>query len=76
MPTRAGVHRTTIDLDVAAYERARRVLGTRGYRDTVNRALTEVARLEALRRAAALVRGGGANVVTPDDLEALRKPRV
>jgi hypothetical protein len=63
-------------LDLEAYESARRVLGTRGYRDTVNRALAEVARLEALRRAAALVRRSGANLVTPEELEALRKPRV
>lgn len=71
-----GVHRTTIDLDLAAYERARAVLGTRGYRDTVNRALSEVGRLKALRQAAELVREGRVNMVTPDDLETLRTPRV
>jgi predicted O-methyltransferase YrrM len=70
------LHRTTIDIDVEAFERAREVLGTRGYRDTIDRALREVDRREALRRAAALVRGGGLrklNVVQPEDLPKLRR---
>ena len=72
----ATLHRTTIDIEVEAYEEARRLLGTRGYRDTVNGALHEVARIVALRHAADLVRRGGLNVATPEDLEIMRRPRV
>lgn len=72
----ATLHRTTVDIEVEAYEEARRLLGTRGYRDTVNGALREVARIAALRRAADLIRNGGLNLVTPEDLEVMRRPRV
>ena len=72
----AGIlHRTTVDVEVDALEAARRVLGTRGYRDTINEALREVARMAALRRAAELVRTGGLNLVTPDELVEMRRPR-
>src|SRR5918996_2234033 len=47
----AKLHRTTVDVDVDAFERARALLGTRGYRDTIDRALREVDRQAALRRA-------------------------
>jgi Arc/MetJ family transcription regulator len=67
--------RTTLDLDLAELEEARRVLGTKTKRDTVNRALREVNRMAALRRAAELVRSGGLNIVQPEDLPALRQPR-
>lgn len=69
------LHRTTIDIDVDAFERARRVLGTRGYRDTIDRALREVERHETLRRAADLVREGGLNLVTPEELASMRSGR-
>lgn len=72
----ATLHRTTVDIEVEAYEEARRLLGTRGYRDTVNGALREVARIAALRRAADLIRQGGLDVATPEDLAVLRRPRV
>jgi Arc/MetJ family transcription regulator len=68
-------HRTTIDIDLEAFEGARRVLGTRGYRETVNEALREVDRRDRLQRAAAAVRAGGLNLITPEDLEELRKAR-
>jgi Arc/MetJ family transcription regulator len=74
-PTIERVHRTTVDLDVDAYERARRALGTRGYKDTVNEALNAVDRASRLRRGAELIRAGGLNIVTPEDLEGLRRPR-
>ena len=70
-----AIHRTTVDLEVEAFERARRVLGTRGYRDTINQALREVGRRAALRRAADLIREGGMNLAAPEDLPELRKPR-
>ena len=67
--------RTTIALDVDELARAKEVLGTRTTRDTVNRALREVNRQAALRRAAALVRAGGLNIVKPADLAELRRVR-
>ena len=73
--SRETVHRTTIDIDVGAYNEARRALGTRGYRDTVNEALREVTRVVALRRGADLIRQGGLNVIAPDELAELRKTR-
>jgi predicted O-methyltransferase YrrM len=68
-----AIHRTTVDIELDAYERARELLGTRGYRDTINEALREVSRLDALRRGADLIRQGGLGVVTPEELDALRK---
>jgi Arc/MetJ family transcription regulator len=70
-----ATHRTTVDIDVDAYNEARQALGTRGYRDTINEALREVTRVTALRRGADLIRQGGLAVVTPDELTELRKTR-
>jgi Arc/MetJ family transcription regulator len=69
------LHRTTVDIEVDAFEEAREVLGTSGYRDTVNGALREVARLARLRHAADLIRAGKAPGPTPEELEELRRPR-
>lgn len=71
----AKLHRTTVDIDVEAFERARELLGTRGYRDTIDRALREVDRRAALRRAADAIRQGGLNIVRPEDLPKLRRAR-
>lgn len=70
-----ATHRTTVDIDVDAFNEARQALGTRGYRDTINEALREVTRVTALRRGADLIRQGGLAVVTPDELTELRKTR-
>jgi Arc/MetJ family transcription regulator len=67
--------RTTIDLDVAELEKAKQALGTKTKRETVNRALQEVNRIAALRRAADLVRAGDLNIVRPEDLAELRRVR-
>ncbi len=56
--------------------RAREILGTKTTRETVNRALHEVNRVAALRRAAALVRRGNLGVVEPEDLPELRRTRL
>jgi len=72
---RQHVHRTTIDIDIDAFEGARGALGTRGYRDTVNEALRAVERAARLRRGADLIRAGGLDVVTPDEVEELRRSR-
>ena len=55
---------------------ARAILGTSSTKDTVNRALREVSRAAALRRAAALVRQGDLNIVQPEDLPELRRSRI
>ncbi len=70
-----ATHRTTIEIDRKAFEQARKELGTRGYRDTVNEALQSVNRRAALRRGAEMIRQGGLDLVTPEDLAELRKPR-
>jgi len=45
---------------------------TPGYRDTINEALCEVARMAALRETATLARTGGLNLVTPDEIVEMR----
>ncbi len=67
--------RTTLTLDLDELKRARETLGTKTTRETVNQALHEVNRHADLRRAAALVREGGLNIVQPEDLPELRRPR-
>jgi hypothetical protein len=65
-------HRTTLEVNPVELERAKKTLGTKTTRDTVNRALQEVNRQADLRAAAALVRAGGLNIVQPEDLPELR----
>jgi len=62
------MHRTTLVLDPRKLARARRLLGTKGIKDTVERALDEVIAYEARRRAVDQLR-------TMDGLD-LDKPRV
>lgn len=69
------IQRTTLDLDLTELEQAKHVLGTKTKRETVNRALREVNRMAALRRAADLIRAGGLNIVRPEDLAELRPIR-
>lgn len=45
------MHKTTLVIDDEKLARARRVLGTTGIRDTIDRALDEVLALHARRRA-------------------------
>jgi Arc/MetJ family transcription regulator len=44
------MHKTTLMLDDAKLRRAKRVLGTKGIRDTIDRALDEVLAVDARRR--------------------------
>ena len=67
--------RTTLVLDLEELRRAQEVLGTKTTRETVNRALREVNRVAALRRAASMVRRGDLDVVEPEDLPELRRTR-
>lgn len=69
-------HRTTIEIEVPAFEGARKALGTAGYKETVNEALRVVSRGEMLHRGAALIRSGTFDLVTPAELEEQRRPRV
>lgn len=69
-------HRTTIEIEVPAFEGARKALGTAGYKETVNEALRVVSRGELLNRGAALIRSGGLDLITPAELEERRLPRV
>jgi predicted O-methyltransferase YrrM len=69
-------HRTTIEIEVTAFEEARKVLGTVGYKETLNEALRTVSRNEKLRRGAALIRSGELGAITPEQLAELRRPRI
>lgn len=44
------MHKTTLVIDEAKLRRVRKLLGTKGIRDTIDRALDEVLALEARRR--------------------------
>ncbi len=72
----AATHRTTIDIELGPYERAKDVLGTSGYKDTVNEALRRVERSERLQRGAQAILDQEHELTTPEDLEELRRPRV
>lgn len=71
----ATTHRTTIEIDVSAFEGAREALGTAGYKETVNRALRVVSRGEQLRRGAAQIRAGTLGLIAPEELAEQRRPR-
>ncbi len=68
-------HRTTIEIEVSAFEGARDALGTAGYKQTVNEALRVVSRGELLRRGAVAIRSGALDLITPAELEAQRRAR-
>lgn len=73
---RSSVHRTTVDIDVDAFEAARAQLGTKGYRDTVDAALREVVRFAKLRETADWIRSGpDLGFPTPEELHELRHRR-
>ncbi len=69
------IHRTTIEIEVPAFEEARRVLGTAGYKETVNEALRVVSRGEMLHRGAEAIRSGALDLITPAELAKQRQPR-
>jgi Arc/MetJ family transcription regulator len=72
----ATVHRTTIEIEVPTFESAREVLGTKGYKETVNEALRVISRGEQLRRGAEQIRAGALGVITPEELREQRQPRI
>jgi Arc/MetJ family transcription regulator len=71
-----AMHRTTIEIEVPAFESARKALGTAGYKETVNQALKVVSRGEQLHRGASLIRAGNLGLITPTELDEQRRPRV
>ena len=68
-------HRTTVEIDSDALATAELVLGTRGIKDTVNGALREVGRRDALNRAAEYVLKGELHVPDEASLAAWREPQ-
>lgn len=75
MSSDVKIHRTTIEIEVSAFEGAREALGTAGYKETVNEALRVVSRGDLLRRGARAIRSGGLGLTDPDELAKLRQPR-
>lgn len=69
------IHRTTIEIEVPAFEGAQKALGTAGYKETVNEALRVVSRGDLLRRGARAIRSGDLELIDPDELTKLRQPR-
>jgi Arc/MetJ family transcription regulator len=67
------IHRTTIDLDLDALDRARELLGTNTIRETVDKALREVDRRAALREFADEIRAGRFHAPTPEELAEMRR---
>ena len=76
MTSGTDIHRTTIEIDLDALREARVLLGTSGYKETVNEALRAVSRADRLRRGAALIRSGELELTTPAELAEQRRPRV
>ena len=73
---RHTVKKTTVELDMAEVETAKKILGTRTTRDTIHTALRTVNRRAALARAAALIERGAFEVVEPEELDVLRSARL
>ena len=69
-------HKTTVEIDTDALSSAEAILGTRGIKETVNRALEEVARRAALERAAAYVLAGSLHLPDEETWAAWREPRM
>jgi Arc/MetJ family transcription regulator len=70
-----ATRRTTVELDMRRIRRVQKMLGTKTMRETIDKALHEVERHEALRRGADVIRKGGLNIVRPEDLPELRRIR-
>ena len=70
-----GFRKTTVEIDVDALQEAAEHLGTRGVKQTVNAALTEINRRAALRRAAEYVRSGELHLPGEESWAQWREPR-
>ena len=69
------VRRTSIDVDDEKLERVQRVLGTKGLRDTVEKAFDEVIRADLRRQLAEQIRTGEGFDRGKEMLEKTRRPR-
>ncbi len=67
------MHRTTVEIDLDAFHAAERNLGTRGFKETLNRALDDVNRRAALDRAVRYVEQERESVPGWDALERSRR---
>lgn len=70
------MHKTTIEIDQEAFREAEGNLSTRGYKETVNRALHEVNRRAALARGARYIREGRQHLPDAHDWASYREPRL
>ncbi len=70
------MHRTTVEIDDEALREAERVLGTHGYKETINRALHEIIRRAALERGARYIREGRLHLPDERTWSASRRPRL
>jgi Arc/MetJ family transcription regulator len=70
-----ATRRTIVELDMQRVRRVQKMLGTKTMRETIDKALREVERHEALRRGANIIRKGGVKIVRPEDLPGLRRIR-
>jgi Arc/MetJ family transcription regulator len=71
----SSMHKTTVEIDREALAEAERNLGTRGYKETISRALDEVNRRAALARDAKYLRESRQHLPDPREWAALREPR-
>jgi len=69
------MHRTTVEIDLDAFHAAERNLGTRGFKETLNRALVDVNRRAALDRAVRYVEQDRESLPRWDALERSRRLR-
>ena len=76
MDSAIDTHRTTIEIEIPAFEGAREALGTTGYKETVNEALRVVSRGELLNRGAGVIRSGTLGLIDPEELVRQRRSRV
>ncbi len=67
------MRRTSLEIDEERLSRAQQVLGTKGVKDTVDRALGEVVRADLRRRLAERIRTGDGIDRTEQLLEASRR---
>jgi hypothetical protein len=67
------MHRTTVEIDLDAFHAAERNLGTRGFKETLNRALDDVNRRAALDRAVRYVEQARESVPGWEALERSRR---
>lgn len=64
----SSMHKTTLQVDDVKIKRARAILGTRGIKDTIDRALDQVLAGEARKRELSRLRK-----LSPADLEVMTK---